>query len=100
MTERSLDELGPVDYLVIEFPPGQQRVGFSDGEHDLPSPLRSIACQQLVELGVEFLAAFSKPPPFKGQPRFPFSTFRDAFRERFSPGIRLLPAAGGTLKTH
>ena len=24
MTERSLDELGPVDYLVIEFPPGQQ----------------------------------------------------------------------------
>ena len=24
MTERSLDELGPVDYLVVEFPPGQQ----------------------------------------------------------------------------
>ena len=24
MTERSLDELGPVDYLVIEFPAGQQ----------------------------------------------------------------------------
>jgi hypothetical protein len=24
MTERSLDELGPVDYLVVEFPAGQQ----------------------------------------------------------------------------
>jgi hypothetical protein len=24
MTERTLDELGPVDYLVVEFPPGQQ----------------------------------------------------------------------------
>jgi hypothetical protein len=24
MTERSLDELGPVDYLIIEFPAGQQ----------------------------------------------------------------------------
>lgn len=24
MTERSLDELGPVDYLIVEFPPGQQ----------------------------------------------------------------------------
>ena len=24
MTERSLDELGPVDYLVVEFPPGHQ----------------------------------------------------------------------------
>jgi hypothetical protein len=24
MTERSIDELGPVDYLVVEFPPGHQ----------------------------------------------------------------------------
>jgi hypothetical protein len=24
MTERTIDELGPVDYLVVEFPPGQQ----------------------------------------------------------------------------
>ena len=24
MTERTLDELGPVDYLVVEFPAGQQ----------------------------------------------------------------------------
>jgi hypothetical protein len=24
MTDRSLDELGPVDYLIVEFPPGQQ----------------------------------------------------------------------------
>jgi len=24
MTDRSLDELGPVDYVVVEFPPGQQ----------------------------------------------------------------------------
>src|SRR6188508_3756826 len=24
MTDRSLDELGPVDYLIIEFPAGQQ----------------------------------------------------------------------------
>src|SRR3954454_19128179 len=24
MTDRSLDELGPVDYLILEFPPGQQ----------------------------------------------------------------------------
>ena len=24
MTERSLDELGPVDYLIVEFPAGQQ----------------------------------------------------------------------------
>src|SRR6187402_3805384 len=24
MTERSIDELGPVDYLVVEFPAGQQ----------------------------------------------------------------------------
>ena len=24
MTERTLDELGPVDYLVVEFPPGHQ----------------------------------------------------------------------------
>jgi len=24
MTERSLDELGPVDYVVVEFPAGQQ----------------------------------------------------------------------------
>ena len=24
MTERSLDELGPVDYLIVEFPVGQQ----------------------------------------------------------------------------
>lgn len=24
MTDRSLDELGPVDYLIIEFPPGHQ----------------------------------------------------------------------------
>ena len=24
MTERSIDDLGPVDYLVVEFPPGQQ----------------------------------------------------------------------------
>ena len=24
MTERSLDELGPVDYLVVEFPAGEQ----------------------------------------------------------------------------
>ena len=24
MTERSIDELGPVDYLIIEFPPGHQ----------------------------------------------------------------------------
>ncbi|MFL5725926.1 MAG: DUF6325 family protein [Chloroflexota bacterium] len=25
MTERSIDELGPVDYLVVEFPAGQQK---------------------------------------------------------------------------
>jgi hypothetical protein len=24
MTDRSLDELGPVDYVIVEFPPGQQ----------------------------------------------------------------------------
>ena len=24
MTERSIDELGPVDYLIVEFPPGHQ----------------------------------------------------------------------------
>ena len=24
MTDRSLDELGPVDYLIVEFPAGQQ----------------------------------------------------------------------------
>ena len=24
MTDRSIDELGPVDYLVVEFPAGQQ----------------------------------------------------------------------------
>ena len=24
MTERTIDELGPVDYLVVEFPAGQQ----------------------------------------------------------------------------
>jgi Family of unknown function (DUF6325) len=24
MTDRSLDELGPVDYLIVQFPPGQQ----------------------------------------------------------------------------
>lgn len=24
MTERSLDELGPVDYLIVEFPAGAQ----------------------------------------------------------------------------
>ena len=24
MTERSLDELGPVDFLIVEFPAGQQ----------------------------------------------------------------------------
>ena len=24
MTERTLDELGPVDYLIVEFPEGQQ----------------------------------------------------------------------------
>jgi hypothetical protein len=24
MTERSLDELGPVDYLIVEFPAGHQ----------------------------------------------------------------------------
>ena len=24
MTERTLDELGPVDYLIVEFPPGHQ----------------------------------------------------------------------------
>jgi hypothetical protein len=25
MTDRSLDELGPVDYLIVEFPPGHQQ---------------------------------------------------------------------------
>ncbi len=24
MTDRTLDELGPVDYLIVEFPAGQQ----------------------------------------------------------------------------
>ena len=26
MAERSIDELGPVDYLIVEFPPGAQNV--------------------------------------------------------------------------
>ena len=25
MSDRTIDELGPVDYLVVEFPPGQQK---------------------------------------------------------------------------
>jgi hypothetical protein len=64
-----------------QFPPGQQRVRFSEGQHHPPRALRSIPGQQFFELRIEFLAALGKLAPFEKQARFPFSTFGNAFRQ-------------------
>ena len=40
MTERSLDELGPVDYLVVEFPAGHQNFTGEGADGARPAPRR------------------------------------------------------------
>ena len=38
MTERSLDELGPVDYLIVEFPAGAQNFTGEGADELAPPP--------------------------------------------------------------